>query len=361
MDRKNILVVDDSALMRKVTADIINSDERFCVTDFAKNGFEALDLIVKNYKKYEAVILDINMPRMSGIEVLEQLNRSRLHKNIIISSTLAVEGAKETIMALELGAFDFVTKPAGYKDEKSVDFATQLIQKLECAVADDSRRYAADNVVYVETKRKNRKTTGNTEGGPKLVFIAASTGGPRTLCSVIPMLPKNIDAPVVLVQHMPEGFTASFAARLDEMSDIKVSEATDGGILQKGHVYVAPGGSQMVIENDKANNARFHISKEGSINGLKPCADYTLTSLSKMNYQEIICVVLTGMGRDATEGIVDLSKRNSVYVISQNKESCVVYGMPKSIEQTGLVDAVLPLERIADEIIKHVGVKKNGC
>lgn len=373
--KKNILVVDDSALMRRVTSDIINADERFCVTDFAKNGFEAVDLILKNYGKYSAVVLDINMPRMSGIEVLEQLNKSKVNINIIISSTVAVEGAAETIRALELGAFDFVTKPTTFSVAKNSDFGDRLIQSISVATSTNKsleKKVVAKGEVQKEKEPKvvtpkprvlqaEDAKNCSTKKGQKLVFIASSTGGPRSLHQVIPYIPKNIDAPVVLVQHMPKGFTKSLANRLDELSHITVTEAKNGDILEKGHVYIAPGGMHLKIEGNSPDKMRCNVYMDEYINGLRPCADITLESLKGSPFDEIICVVLTGMGSDATKGIIKLSETNSIYTISQDEESCIVYGMPRAIAEAGMSDEVLPLSKIAMSISNHTGVQKNGC
>ena len=173
---------------------------------------------------------------------------------------------------------------------------------------------------------------------------------------VIPFLPENLDAPVVLVQHMPEGFTASLSTRLDELSRINVKEACDGDVLQKGTVYIAKGGSQMRVKKS-AGGYMLSVTVEAARNGLKPCADIMYESLMNTGFEEIICVVMTGMGADGTQGILQLEKTNKIYVIGQDAESCTVYGMPKAIADAGAVDEVVSLKQIADAITKHVGVR----
>lgn len=187
--------------------------------------------------------------------------------------------------------------------------------------------------------------------------LACSTGGPRALQYVIPFLPKNLDAAVLLVQHMPEGFTASLSKRLNELSRINVKEAADGDILQNGTVYIAKGGSQMRLKRAAAGTYTLSVTVEAARNGLKPCADIMYESLMDMDFDEVICVVMTGMGADGTQGIVQLNKTNKIYVIGQDEETCTVYGMPKAIAESGLVDEVLPLKQIADAITRHVGVR----
>ncbi len=326
---KNILIVDDSALMRRLISDIITSDKRFEVKDLAIDGLQALDLIVKNYRAYDAVILDINMPRMNGLELLEQLQKNRIKICVIMVSTLTKAGAKETILALERGAFDFVTKPENYLDAKSREFKGRLLEMLCVATKIPYQTVsAAENQATSQILRRtemktaipaksdlgtasagkigvrppknlsfapHKKLLGSKAGKSKLVALACSTGGPKSLQSVIPKLPKDLDAPVVLVQHMPKGFTNSLAARLNEMSQVEVKEAADGDILQKGWVYIAPGGKQMRIQKS-GTNYKIVTTDEPDRDGLKPCANIMYESLVGSSFDEITCVVLTGMG-----------------------------------------------------------------
>lgn len=386
MIKKNILVIDDSALMRRHISDIINSDNRFEVKDLATNGLEGLDLIVKNRLHYDAVILDINMPKMNGLELLLQLQKNHIQLTVIMVSTLTKEGAKETILALERGAFDFVTKPENYLDAKDVSFKNRLLDMLVVAtnakvipptadntlkapvnkkpVASDQGIRSEDNGDYVAVNKRiqfkpHKKMSGTKEGKRKLIALACSTGGPKSLQSVIPKLPKNLDAPLVLVQHMPAGFTKSLAQRLDDISQVNVKEAADGDILKKGWVYVAPGGKQTKIVKE-GQSYRIAILDDPARDGLKPCANIMYESLIGSRYDEITCVVLTGMGADGTNGIGMLGENNNIHVISQNAETCVVYGMPKAIAEAGITDEVLPLEDIAQAITKNVGVLNDG-
>ena len=394
MAAKKILVVDDSALMRRLISDIINSDNRFCVKDLATNGLEALDLIIKNQMVYDAVVLDINMPKMNGLELLEQLQKHRVKINVIMVSTLAKEGAKETIIALERGAFDFVTKPENYLDAKEEHFKNRLLEVLSIAAKADMPSSTAERpsgikkpevsserssaslrtsakvgtsqstrmgvMTSLKTKFKpHKKLVGSKEGKSKLVALACSTGGPKSLQSVIPKLPANLDAPVVLVQHMPKGFTNSLAMRLDEMSQVTVKEAADGDVLQKGWVYIAPGGKQMRVLK-VGGTYKIAVTDEPARDALKPCANIMYESLVCTNFDEITCVVLTGMGADGTMGIGMLGESINVHVIAQDEATSVVYGMPKAIAEANIVDQVLPLDKIADAITKNVGVLNNG-
>lgn len=191
--------------------------------------------------------------------------------------------------------------------------------------------------------------------GKKLVAIASSTGGPKALQGLIPKLPANLNAPVLIVQHMPEGFTEALAGRLDSLSGISVTEAVEGETLEKGHVYLSRGGRHMNAVK-QAGRQVIHYTDEPPREGVRPCANYMYESLMDSGYEQIICVVLTGMGADGTEGIRNLKTKKDITVIAQNEETCTVYGMPRSIVLAGLADKEMPLEQIANEIIKNVGV-----
>lgn len=366
--KKNILVIDDSALMRRVLSDIINSDERLQVEDVATNGLEGLDLVVSNPAKYSAILLDINMPAMNGLEFLEQLNKHNIEITTIVVSTVAKEGARETIRALELGAFDFVTKPGSFIEAKSDTFKNRILEVVLVAVKLDAEQLdssiaalrKADKTVGTRTQKmplpKKPLRSGKSVKGSKLVAIACSTGGPRALQDVIPTLPKNLDAPVLLVQHMPEGFTNSLAIRLNEMSQLKVKEAEDGETLKKGVVYIAKGGRQMRLNRISEGNYKLAVVQEPARNALKPCADIMYESLISSDFEEITCVVLTGMGADGTSGIRQLKENKKIYVIAQDEATCTVYGMPKVVAESGLVDEIVPLKKISGAITQNVGV-----
>lgn len=355
--QKKILIVDDSALMRRVFGDIINTDGRFTVADEAKNGLEALELLRKN--TYDAVVLDVNMPQMDGIGLLQALKKEDIKAKILMASTLTMEGAKVTMDALDLGAMDFIHKPEWSFKAKDDEFIGQFLAQLN-AVANASMgaSFAKANVGRQNTKKVEelaRKSVGRLTGN-RIVAIAVSTGGPKALQSVIPFLPEDLNAPVVMVQHMPVGFTASLAERMDSMSRIKVVEAQEGDVLQKGCVYIAKGGMHMNLIKS-GTSTKVHYSDEPSREGVKPCANYMYESLADCSYDEVVCVVLTGMGADGTEGIGHLKEKKKIYCITQESSSCVVYGMPKAAVKAGYSNEEVPLKDIAQEIILHVGVK----
>lgn len=193
------------------------------------------------------------------------------------------------------------------------------------------------------------------QSGKKIVAIASSTGGPKALQNLIPLIPSNLKAPVLIVQHMPAGFTEALSYRLDALSALSVKEGAEGDVIQQGHVYIARGGRHMKVAR---NCGRYviHYSDEPTREGVRPCANYMYESLIDSDYDEVVCAVLTGMGADGTAGIKNLMKKKKVTVFAQNEESCAVYGMPRSIVLAGLTPKGIPLDQIAQEITKNVGV-----
>ena len=350
--KKNILVVDDSALVRRIICDIINSDENFQATDFCRDGLEAYERL--KVKSYDGVVLDVNMPRMDGLQLLERLQKEGIKAKVVMVSTLTTKDAEVTILAMERGAIDFVTKPSNVIEAKGEVFKKQLLSVLTAVY--DTQVYKRNTPVSPKlvTAVKHIKPVRTDK---KLVALACSTGGPKALQSVIPYLPKNLDAPVVLVQHMPPGFTKSMADRLNELSEISVKEAQEGDILEKGHVYVAPGGKHMEVVKMRDGSHRIALNDMPPIGGLRPCANIMFDSLTKTDYDEIICIVLTGMGADGTNGILSLNRKKPIHVIAQDAQTCVVYGMPRAIAEAGMVDEMVPLEQVAKTITKNVGVK----
>lgn len=357
--KKNILVVDDSALMRRVICDIINSEGTFQVVDVCRDGLEAYEKL--KAQKYDGVVLDVNMPRMDGLELLEKLQKEKIKATVIMASTMTTKDAEVTILAMELGAVDFVTKPTNIIEAKGEEFKKHLLKVLSAVIS--TEKYNKENRLstipktYTGERITVKKGAAAAKTDNKIVALACSTGGPKALQSVIPYLPENLNAPMVLVQHMPSGFTKSMADRLNEVSPIHVKEAEDGDVLKKGTVYIAPGGRHMEVKKCPDGSHKIKLNDMPAIGGLRPCANITYDSLRETGYGEVVCVVLTGMGADGTNGIMSLAKAKPIHVIAQDAATSVVYGMPKAIAETGLVDEVVPLTEVAKSITKNVGVK----
>lgn len=345
--KKNIVIIDDSALMRRIMSDIINKTEHYQVVAAAANGEQGLQLIHQLDNIY-LIFLDMYMPKLGGVDVLKQMKDENITIPVVIFSTVVERSSADTIEALSLGAIDFIKKP------ENILVNMEAFRKKVMHVFSFLEDSTEESSVVVKEK-KNYNQPENSLGRGKLVALACSTGGPKALQEVIPYLPKELDAPVLIVQHMPEGFTASLASRLNEMSLISVQEAADGDVLENGKVYIAKGGRHLRIEYDRGKHI-IRLGDDAPVTGLRPYANYMYESLVQSNYNEIICVVLTGMGSDGTKGIGMLSQKKNIYVISQDRESCVVYGMPKMIAQSGLSDEIVPLNKIAQVIIKKTGV-----
>ncbi|MCM1287131.1 MAG: chemotaxis-specific protein-glutamate methyltransferase CheB [Clostridium sp.] len=356
---KKVLIIDDSALMRRVLSDIISKTNKYSVSYTACNGLEGLDFIAKNHD-LDVIICDLNMPKMTGLEFLRALHEKHIDIPVVIFSSS--DDSKDTITALELGAIEFIKKPSGHKDDdffedriyKALAMAVSLKEKRVRHTADRERVFANEKKQRITAA--NQKPTLDVKTGNKLVAIVCSTGGPKALQSVIPKLPANIDAPIVLVQHMPAGFTASLAARLNDLSHITVKEAEEGDTLQKGTCYLAKGGKHLTVV-PSGKNHKIVFDDSAPVGGLKPFGNIMYYSLCDTVYDEIICVVLTGMGADGTKGIAKLSETKKIYVIAQDEESSTVYGMPRAIYEKGLTDYVCDLNEIADTITKKVGVR----
>ncbi len=353
--KKNILVVDDSALMRRVICDIINTDDIFEANDVCKDGLEAYEKLKTT--KYDCVLLDVNMPHMDGLQLLERLKKEHIRATVIMVSTLTTKDADVTIKAMELGAIDFVTKPDNVLQAKGEDFKNQLLSIVSAVLKSGNTKMLFHKTPTTKPKLQQSSTMPRSKGGKKCVAIASSTGGPKALQSVIPYISKSIDAPIILVQHMPVGFTKSMAERLNELSELEVKEAQEGDKLEKGKVIIAKGGSHFEIVPCPDGSHKVHLGNQPPVGGLRPYANYMYESLKNSKFDEITCVVLTGMGADGTEGIMSLRKDKKVHIISQSEDTCIVYGMPKAIAETGCVDEVVPLDDVAPTIIKNVGVK----
>ncbi len=360
-NKKKILIVDDSALMRRVMCDIINSDERFQVVEQAFDGEAAYALLKQN--QYDGVVLDVNMPKINGIQLLRILQKDKIRVRIMMASTDTREGASVTMEALDLGAIDFIEKPANIVYLKGDEFKKKFLDILQAVVTSRQTNISSLPVLPRQKQEENTKKlvslvrkSAPVVGGQKLVALACSTGGPKALQSVIPRLPAELAAPVLIVQHMPKGFTQSLAERLDSLSPMKVKEAAEGDVLENGTIYISMGGKHMNVVT-KAGKPTITYTDEPPREGVKPCANYMYESLKTSNYSQIVCVVLTGMGADGTKGIVNLETAKKIHVIAQDEETSTVYGMPKAIAATGLVNQVVALDDVAQEIIMNVGVR----
>ncbi|MCB2294270.1 chemotaxis response regulator protein-glutamate methylesterase [Clostridium algoriphilum] len=352
LEKIKVIVVDDSALMRKIISDIINSQSAMEVIDTAKNGEELLVKISRN--KPDIITLDIEMPKMNGMETLKQLKRMNICIPVIMLSSISKSGTESTMECLELGAFDFIAKPSGAISLGLNKVKDELIQKIKLAFMQNrsmTRLTPEKNSRVVrEITNKITPRAGNVQGRSiEAVVIGASTGGPKALYQVITALPSDIGVPVLVVQHMPVGFTKAFAERLNTNSKIKVVEASDGDSIQKNVVYIAPGGYHMEITSNK----KIHLNTEPTIWGVRPAVDKLFVSAIKVYGANLLSVILTGMGRDGAKGTAAI-KDNGGITMAEHESTCVIYGMPKAAFETGKVDEIVPLQNVAQEIKKFV-------
>lgn len=343
-----VLVVDDSAFMRKVLSDIIETDMMLTVIGTASDGKDALSKI--SLLNPDVITLDVEMPIMDGIDCLKQI-MTKSPKPVIMISSGTSHGAELTIRALDEGAIDFIAKPKNIFDIKNEKVRNDIIEKITIAYNTGKKSYRDySNPISV-------KSIKNKTALKYIIAIGCSTGGPKALQSVIPYLPDNLPAAVLIVQHMPPGFTATLAERLDSKSKLVVKEASNKEKLLAGHVYIAPGDYHMLLEASTNGDILINLDKSAPVGGHRPSVDVMMTSLSNTGAKNIIGVILTGMGADGSIGVKKLKDVNEAFIIAQDEESSVVYGMPKMAFQTGAVDKVVSLNKISDEIIQFLEVR----
>lgn len=357
MKKIKVLIVDDSAFIRKIVEDILKKESSIEVVAKVKNGKEALDYIYKN--DVDVVTLDVEMPVKNGIETLKELMQTKPTPVVMISS-LTKEGADLTIKALDLGAVDFITKPSNIFKISKDDVGKDIINKVKMASRvkiSKNEKIKPHRKIESSIKKslKENRVSKDLTGFDTIVSIGTSTGGPRALQEVIPNLKFDIKAPVLVVQHMPPGFTKSLAERLDSLSQINVKEAEEGDILQKGFAYIAPGDRHLTLRKEGVR-LKIHLDNGENVTGHKPSVDKMFYSLSELNKYKIISVIMTGMGSDGAKGMQLLKEKENVYTIAEDESTCIVFGMPKSAINLNAVDKVLPVKRIANEINKLMEV-----
>ncbi len=354
-----VLIVDDSAFMRKIISDMLSSDPHIAVVGIARNGQEAIEKV--RSLKPDLVTMDIEMPVMNGLEALKIImDTSPLP--VVMLSSLTSEGANATIMALEAGAVDFIQKPSSVFMINAESVKKELIQKIKVAstvthqgkLRREPVLQRPIQVARAPIKRLQKEITHR--GNFPLVAIGTSTGGPRALQSIIPVIPADTTAAFLVVQHMPPGFTKSLADRLNNISLITVKEAEDGEKILPATAYIAPGDSHLEVKRNEQNQLIIHLAKTPTVSGHRPSVDVMYTSLTEVMDRSIIAVIMTGMGSDGAKGLKLLKESNDAIILAQDEASCVVYGMPKSAVKLGIVDEVIPLDKIANSILNRLEV-----
>ena len=352
-----VLIVDDTAVFRRAVSDALAGQPGIEVVGTANNGKMALDRLAT--LQPDLMTLDIEMPEMNGIQVLQAMPAGS-KTGVIVLSALTRRGGELTMRALELGAFDFITKPEGGSREESLALLRNSMAPILRAF---ERRREIRSILGVKqaTPRQTavpRPVTPASSAprrrGAPIVLIGVSTGGPSALAQVLPVLPGTLGAAVFIVQHMPPLFTAALAASLQSKSAIRVKEAQDGDIAVPGSVYLAPGGRQMEINAGPKGEIVVRLTDAPPENNCRPSVDYLFRSAAHHFPGRAVAAILTGMGNDGTRGLRDL-KESGCYSIAQDEASCVVFGMPKEAILAGVVDTVVPLNMIGATIVRCVG------
>ncbi len=347
---KTVLVVDDSALARQVVCDLIDGFGEFTVIGTANDGMEALTKVRE--LNPDIITLDIEMPVIDGIAALGYI-MSEGPRAVIMLSGVDSRGAVDlTLRALELGAVDFVRKPAGAFEQAMPAMASRLLDALRAAAVVN----LSGVPVLARVAAAIERARISARGARAAVAIAASTGGPRALVEVVPSLTRDLDAAVLIAQHMPRGFTAGLARRLDALSALEVSEATHGEAVLTNHVYIAPGGLHMRIVSD-GTQARIALDESEPVWGVRPAADPLFTSTAKHFGAACVGVVLTGMGRDGSAGLAAIRAAGGGAVV-QNRETATIYGMPLSALESAGADVVAPLSGIAGAVVDLIGARR---
>jgi two-component system, chemotaxis family, protein-glutamate methylesterase/glutaminase len=360
-----VLVVDDSAFMRKLIADLLSEDVRIQVIGTARNGEEGLRKIKE--LNPDAVTMDVEMPVLNGLEALKIIMKTMPVPVIMLSSTTK-EGAENTFTAMEYGAVDFIAKPSGPISMDLHKIKTELTDKVVQAnkanlkgLVNFSRigkkpaglQQSYSKIEPCQSIQLNHSVNESSLKVKQLICIGTSTGGPRALQKVLNDLPGNLNAPILIVQHMPAGFTKSLASRLNGLSALSVKEAEEGDILKNGTAYIAPGGFHLTAARS-GRDLVIHLDESPPRNGHRPSVDVMFESVGEINGIRKIAVIMTGMGADGRNGLMEMKKRSEVKAIAESKESSIVFGMPRAVIESGLADDVQNIERIAESILKFV-------
>ena len=348
----NVLVVDDSAFMRKAISTMLDKDPGIKVVGMAKDGQEGLEMVRK--LNPDVVTMDIEMPKMDGLTALRHI-MMEAPRPVLMVSSLTTEGAEATLKAMELGAVDFIPKQLSKVSLDIVKIEKDLIDRVKTVAARKMRHVrprpaAAPRPAAKVAARPAPPPTGRPVRD--VVAIGVSTGGPPVVQQVLSSLPENFPASIVIAQHMPAAFTGPFAKRLDSVSKITVKEAETGDVLRPGHAFVAPGGKHIVLDQ-KVSRVDVVVTEQPADALYKPSANVLISSVAQAVGKRGLGVILTGMGSDGCEGVRDLKERGG-RALAQSDSTCVVYGMPKAIVDENLADEIVDLDDMAESILANL-------
>ncbi len=366
MDKIKIIVVDDSAFMRKAISDMIELESKLEVIAKFRDGRELIEKVDK-YNP-DLITLDVHMRDLDGLATLKELKRLGKSYPVIMISSATTEGSELTLECLDNGAISFVTKPSGSISLDIMKVQKNLIEQIKSITTDakyrkkfnaidSSAKYKITqdfisnntNIVKEFSPRVTKSVTVPKNKKIDAVVIGASTGGPKALQEVLTKFPNNLGVPVFVVQHMPEGFTKVFSERLDKLCHMDVIEAAEGMKIKSDTIYIAKGGKHMTVGSDKL----IHLNEEAPIWGVRPAVDKLFNSAINVYKGNLISAILTGMGRDGADGTKNIKDSGGI-TISEDRSTCTIYGMPKAAFETGKVDFVVPLYEIANNIINII-------
>ncbi len=348
MEKIKVLIVDDSALVRAALTKILSSDAQIEVVGTAPDAYIAREKIIN--LKPDVITLDIEMPGMDGLTFLDKLMKAH-PMPVVMISTCTYEHGEMTLKALSLGAFDFVEKPS--KGEKIPELSYEIINKVKKAAECSMQKFKTQ--LSISKKEENTNTISKpinknliSTNSTKLILLGASTGGTIAIETILRKLPYNMPG-MVIVQHMPANFTKAFAERLDSLCEMRVKEAEDGDVVYNNTVYIAPGGRQCYLDKVMGHYS-IRITDDEPVNRHKPSVDAMFFSAIKHVGKNAVGVILTGMGKDGAEGMLEL-KKAGVYNIAQDEASSVVFGMPREAIKLGAVHEVISVDKIASKLI----------
>ena len=350
----SVLVVDDSALMRNVVSKFFDEAPDIQVVATAHNGVFALKKIERYHP--DIITLDLEMPEMDGISFLKERKKQGIDIPVIILSTLAQRGARITMEAIALGASDFIQKPSGSISQDIYTTKNQLIQlvriyaKKKASFITHIRPKASQDEIL--PMRRQIKPITRKAGPIDIVAIGISTGGPNALRKIFPYLDADLRAPILVVQHMPKGFTEEFAKSLNETCPLTVREAKNGDVLKQGRILIAPGDQHMQVISKKLANI-IQLSQKPPVNGHRPSVDVLFSSIASIYGRRCVALIMTGMGKDGAQNI-GLIYRAGGITIAQDESTSVVFGMPRVAIELGVIQHIIPLQNMAETINKLV-------
>lgn len=342
-----VLVVDDSAYVRKVMKQMLSRSPFVEVVDTAYDGEDALEKLELMGDKIDVITLDLLMPRMDGVEFLKKQMKQYPCPVIVVS--IANEGGEMVLEALDAGAVDFIHKPTALATKKIFEITDELIEKVKIAANVPLKRLPVPTVVEPNSSKPSFVPPLNS-GSIDLVAIGISTGGPQALTYLIPQLPSSLPVPIAIVLHMPIGYTKMYAERLDQLSSLKVVEAQEGEILRPGMVFIAPAGRHLTFKR-QGNNIITRLVAQPFDLPHRPSVDVMFRSAAEVYGHRVLGIVMTGMGSDGKQGAAWI-KSSGGCIFTEAEESCVVYGMPRSVVESGLSDRSVSLHQMTETILE---------